>query len=258
MGEASRDCKMFARCPAMPIGAQSTNRPADPRTFTQSPIVTGTSVLGMKYNGGVLMVADMLGSYGSMARFKCVERIKQFGDNTGVGAVGDLSDFQYIEDLLEDLMEEDAMHEDGSRLNPKNIHAYLSRVMYNRRSKMDPLWNSLVVGGFQNGAPFLATIDLMGTQFEDDMCATGYGGHLALPLMREAVGKWGSGMTREQAKETLDNCMRVLFYRDCRAINKLQFADITADGVTITPADEPVVLTTEWQQRKMVHPGGHD
>ena len=46
---------------------------------------------------------------------------------------------------------------------------------------------------------FLATCDMMGTQYEDDMVATGYGGHLALPLMREAVEKWGSAMTEEQA-----------------------------------------------------------
>jgi len=236
----------------------TSTQPADPRTHTQSPIVTGTSVLGMKYEGGVLMVADMLGSYGSMARFKSVERLKQFGANTVVGAGGDMSDFQYLEELLNELMSEDAAHEDGHTLNPKNIHAYLCRVMYNRRSKMDPIWNSLVVGGFQEGKSFLASIDLIGTQFEDDICATGFGGHLALPLMREAHQKWGSGMTRAQAKETLDNCMRVLYYRDCRAMNKLQFADITADGINLTPVNEPVVLSTEWQQRKMVHPGGHD
>merc|ERR1711998_167648 len=249
---------MFARCNLPHAPAMATQSPADPRTFTQSPIVTGTSVLGMKYDGGGLMVADMLGSYGSMARFKCVERLKKFGNNTVVGAGGDLSDFQYIEGLLEDLMEEDEVHEDGSRLNPKNIHAYLCRVLYNRRSKMDPLWNSLVVGGFQNGEAFLAQVDLMGTQFEDDICATGYGGHLALPLMREAHSKWGPTMSKEQAKETLDNCMRVLFYRDCRAINKLQFADITAEGVNLTPANEAVVLSTVWNQRKMEFPGGHD
>merc|ERR1712072_1086875 len=103
----------------MPVGAQSMSKPADPRTFTQSPIVTGTSVLGMKFDGGVLMVTDMLGSYGSMARFKCVERLKKFGEHTCVGAGGDLSDFQYIEELLNDLIEEDMTHMDGQPLAPK-------------------------------------------------------------------------------------------------------------------------------------------
>jgi 20S proteasome subunit beta 7 len=40
---------------------------------------------------------------------------------------------------------------DGSKLNPENIYEYLSRVMYARRSKIDPLWNSFVVGGVKNG-----------------------------------------------------------------------------------------------------------
>jgi len=232
--------------------------PNDPRSFTQSPIVTGTSVLGLKYDGGVLMVSDMLGSYGSMARFKSIERLKQCGESTVVGAGGDLSDFQYIDDLLAELMEGDAVNDDGNKLSSKSIHAYISRVMYNRRSKMDPLWNSLVVGGFSNGKSFLATCDMMGTQYEDDMVATGYGGHLALPLMREAVEKWGSAMTEEQARTTLETCMRVLWYRDCRAANKLQFAKMSAAGVEITPADQAIVLSTQWQQKKMVHPGGHD
>merc|ERR1711998_759835 len=102
MGKHTVERGMFARC-NLPAGNQApmmaANRPMDPRTRTSSPIVTGTSVLGMKYDGGVLMVADMLGSYGSMPR------LKECGDSTVVGAGGDLSDFQYIQDLLEELME---------------------------------------------------------------------------------------------------------------------------------------------------------
>jgi 20S proteasome subunit beta 7 len=231
--------------------------PADPRTFTQSPIVTGASVLGMKFDGGVFLVADTLGSYGSMKRFKNVERIKKFGDSTVVGAGGDLSDFQYIEELLEELMEEDEVHDDGNRLSPKAIHSYLSRVMYNRRSKMDPLWNSLVVGGFRDGKSFLATCDLMGTQFEDDIVATGFGSHMAIPLMREAVQRWGPAITEEQARSCLEDCMRVLSYRDCRSLNKLQFAKLSAEGVTVTPLNEAIVLSQEWKQKMMVDPQGH-
>jgi len=139
-------------------------------------------------------------SYGSMARFKCVERIKAFGADCLVGAGGDISDFQYLTDQLDSLIEEDEVHDDGTSLNPNSIHKYLSRVMYNRRSKMDPLWNAVVVAGFRDGKSFLGTVDMTGTQFEDDIIATGFGAHLALPLMREAHKKWGSNMTKEQHK----------------------------------------------------------
>ena len=39
----------------VPIGA------AEPIAHTTSPSVTGTSVLGLKYNGGIMLVADNLG-----------------------------------------------------------------------------------------------------------------------------------------------------------------------------------------------------
>lgn len=38
-----------------------------PKTHTQSPAVTGTSVLGVKYNGGVVIAADNLGACGDVA-----------------------------------------------------------------------------------------------------------------------------------------------------------------------------------------------
>jgi hypothetical protein len=34
----------------------------EPSTRTQSPIVTGTGVIGVKYNGGVMIAADCLGT----------------------------------------------------------------------------------------------------------------------------------------------------------------------------------------------------
>ena len=38
-------------------------------------------------------------------------------------------------------------HGDKDLPNPLTIHNYLTRTMYNRRTKMDPLWNALLVAG---------------------------------------------------------------------------------------------------------------
>jgi 20S proteasome alpha/beta subunit len=62
--------------------------------------VTGSSVLGIKFNGGVAIASDTLASYGSMARFT-VERLKSFGKYTIVGASGEISDFQHIEEQVQ-------------------------------------------------------------------------------------------------------------------------------------------------------------
>ena len=70
---------------------------------TKSPIVTGTSVLGIKYSDGVMLAADNLASYGSMARFRDIQRIIPVGKHTLVGIGGDVSDLQYISRLLDAL-----------------------------------------------------------------------------------------------------------------------------------------------------------
>jgi len=58
--------------------------------------------------------------------------------------------------LLRELTDDDYRTDDGIQMQPPEVYSYLSRVMYNRRNKFDPLWNSLVVGGVSlEGEPFL-------------------------------------------------------------------------------------------------------
>ena len=40
---------------------------------------------------------------------------------------------------------------DGHSYSPKAIHSWLTRAMYSRRSKMNPLWNTMVIGGYADG-----------------------------------------------------------------------------------------------------------
>ena len=65
-----------------------------------------------------------------------------------VSGSGEYSDFQYItNNLLKELMLEDYVEDDGDNRTAKEIHSYLARVLYNRRSKMDPLYNQLIIAG---------------------------------------------------------------------------------------------------------------
>ena len=61
----------------------------------------GTSVLAFQFNGGVIIAADMLGSYGSLARFRNCERLLKVNDSTLIGAAGDFADFQFLSNVIE-------------------------------------------------------------------------------------------------------------------------------------------------------------
>ena len=58
--------------------------------------------------------------------------------STLLGAGGELSDFSYIAKLLDELVTEDFVADDGIKLSAPEVHAYLTRVMYNRRNKCEP------------------------------------------------------------------------------------------------------------------------
>ncbi|KAH9011080.1 proteasome endopeptidase complex beta subunit [Lactarius pseudohatsudake] len=168
---------------------------------TQQPIVTGTSsVLAIKFKDGIMIAADTLASYGSLARFKGVQRLHPVGDYT-------------VAHPRRPVVSEETTAQDGHTLGPAEIHEYLSQCM-------NPLWNSLLVGGVKDGQRFLAYVDLLG-----------------------AVEGRENTLTEPEARAILENALRVLFYRDARSINQYQIATITADGAEISAS---LKLETSW------------
>jgi len=206
------------------------------KTHTQSPAVTGTSVLAIKFNGGVAMAADNLASYGSLARFTDVKRIRVFHEDSIIGFGGDVSDMQYLDRLIDSIDVRENYSSNGNTLNANNLHTYLSKVLYKRRSDFNPLWNHLLVAGFDgNNQPFLSSADLLGTTFSAPHLATGFGAHLAIPILRRRFpeGTPLEKISKEEAVAALRDCMKVLFYRDARSLDRYSLAVITKDGIEL-------------------------
>lgn len=66
--------------------------------------------------------------------------------------------------------------------------------------------------------------------------ATGFGAHLAQPLLRKLVPKDEASVpeiTRQEAEKAVRECMKVLFYRDARSSNEYSIAVVTQEGVEI-------------------------
>jgi 20S proteasome alpha/beta subunit len=100
-----------------------------------------------------------------MAKYKNARRLERVDDKVLIGAGGEFSDFQAdCVDLLQaNALEEQCMsglYEPHSS-NAKETWNYLRSVMYNRRNKMNPLWNR--PGGGWSG-PHGQTILGMGRQ----------------------------------------------------------------------------------------------
>ncbi|XP_059170476.1 proteasome subunit beta type-4-like [Physella acuta] len=117
---------------------------------TLNPIVMGSSILGVHYNGVAVIAADMLGSYGSLSKYRDCPRLLKVNDTTVIRASGDYADFH---------------------------------------------------------------------------C---FGAYLAPPIILDAMEK-KPGMTKGEAVQLIDRCMKLLFYRDARAFKKYQLAVITKE-----------------------------
>jgi len=114
--------------------------------------------------------------------------------------------------------------------------------MYNRRTKGNPLYNSLVVVGKKaDEAPLLAFVDHQGTYFEDDYVATGFGAYFGMPLLRD---RWSPNMNKAQATELIVDILKICFYRDCRAYCKYTIGCCDGQGVTIS---KPLELDHFWE-----------
>lgn len=240
----------------MAVCASEAQMAANHRLATERttyPMVTGGSILGIKYAGGVMLACDTLGSYGSLAKFPGISRMSAVGtaNDTIICAAGEYSDYQEILKMINKRSVYEYSLDDGATISPKALHHWLTTVMYGRRSKFDPLWNKVLVAGFRDGASYLGVCDLYGTKYEDNFIATGLGAHLALPLMRK---EWKEDMSEAEARKLMTDCLRVLFYRDTQASSFVTIGKIDATGSSV---GEPFQLDTYWEYPQFLRGGGH-
>ncbi|XP_053687775.1 proteasome subunit beta type-4 [Sabethes cyaneus] len=232
----------FYNFPGISSGGSAVSTvPETPGVFgtqrSYTPINTGSSVVGLKFANGVVIAADKLISYGSMARFHDVDRVYKINDKTILGIGGDFADFQFIKRYIDQKVVDDMCLADKNELKPKSLYNWLTRVMYNRRCDFKPLYLDMVVGGIQDGEPFLGHVNLRGRAYTSNVIATGFGTHLALPLLREYSENPTAyaGLDKQKATDLTKSVMEVLWYRDCRSDPKYSQVFCTAEGVQEEP-----------------------
>lgn len=88
------------------------------------------------------------------------------GRHTTVAVTGDFADFQFISDRLDEKVRQSRLLDDNINIGPREIFSWLNRVLYYRRTQLNPLWLNLVVAGWDKslsseGLPFLSYIDMV-------------------------------------------------------------------------------------------------
>ena len=215
----------------------------NPLQHSLGAVNVGTSVMAVKYQGGVMMAADTAISYGNMRKIKDARRIEKLNDECIFASSGEMADFQELAKQLRQRQEFDEISQDGATfLAPRDYFNLLGNMNYRRRLNMDPLWNVTIIAGVSkaSGEVFLGQCDMYGTKVEADFLLTGLSAHYCQVLMQNA---WKPDLTEAEAKAVLEDCMRVMFYRDKKAIDTIQISTVTPAGVTM---HEPIKIDSEW------------
>lgn len=215
----------------------------NPMGHTQVPVNIGTSVMGLRFKDGVILAADTAVAYGSMKKTKHTSRMAKLSTDTAIACSGEMSDYQELLRIFREKHDSDVVENDGAHfLKPRDYFNFLSRLNYQRRMKMDPLWNGSIIGGVRqdSGEAFLGMVDLYGTKIESNFLLTGLAVHYCQVLMQNS---WRADMTLEEGRKLIEDCMRVMFYRDKKATDEIQLTVITQHGIAI---EEPYRIDSRW------------
>jgi len=230
------------------------NRESDPIKHSQSAVYTGSSVIGLKYNKGIIIACDTLMHYGSsLSLTKCYDRIKVLNNRTLIGYSGEFSDMQETQRILNELILEDQLDTNkNGNMGPVEIGHYLSSLHYHQRNRFDPYLNSAIVGGIDfNGDIVLMQVDPFGTFLSGNYFTTAFANYFACSLLRNEYPKNPNDLTKEQAMNLLKKCFEVLFYRDSKAGDVIQFT-VLEKGDKLTTESGRIKLETKWEYKQFM------
>lgn len=217
---------------------------------------TSSSVIGFRYKDGLIVASDTSINYGSLKLVESIEKHYVLSNNTLIIVKGEFSDFQKLKRICYEEMEEDP------QMGVKEWIRFIQRIMYYKRSNLQPFNLSIIVAGYdynyQGGniqinsiegftSEFvIGVVDQIGNFYTDDAVAAGMSAHISLPFTRlYSVTE----LNREEAIQLMEENLQTLFYRDARASSKVKILGVDKTGIWNT---EEIRLPGNWEMGRDV------
>ncbi|KAH8271177.1 hypothetical protein KR018_000807, partial [Drosophila ironensis] len=195
-------------------------------------ITLASSVLGIRYDSGVMIASDNLVNFGPIARHQNVERVFQINHKTLMAGSGDFPDVQRLKREVDHRVIRDQILDDGFFLKPRALAMWMGQLVYRSRSTPCPLRVELVVGGMQNEVPYLAYVDNNTMAFENFVVASSMAQKMCLPVIGARKPK-DRDFTREECADLIKESMEALYYRSCQSIAQYTVGECTAEECVV-------------------------
>lgn len=187
-----------------------------------STFKTGTSTIGITYDGGVVVGADHRATMGHFIANKSVKKLFKIGDNlalTTAGLVG------HAQSLARTLAAEVSLFElrRNDQMTVKGAATLTANILSGR-----PHWVQLLIVGVDEDGSTVYSIDSAGGSIPDVYCATGSGSPYMYGVLEDG---YRDGMSRKEAISLAARALAASGQRDAASGNGMDLAVITrADG----------------------------
>lgn len=186
---------------------------------------TGTTTLGLKTTGGVVLATDRRASAGRMIASKTVRKVEQIHPTGALTIAGSVSAAQ---SLLRTLRAESSLYE--KRRSEEMSMQALSTLTGNLLRSGAFFIVQPVLGGVDESGSHVYSIDPLGGTTEEDYAVSGSGSQFALGVLEQ---HYESSVTIDDARDLAIQAIRSALERDTASGNGINIGTVTEEGVEI-------------------------
>ena len=183
----------------------------------------GATVVGISYDGGVILAAEKRVSFGNFVVNKNIKKTFPVTEQVGAACAGMVADMQVLVRQVEALAKIRKL-ETRRIVPPNSVAKLMSVIMFERR--YFPLLTQVIVGGIAT-KPEIYTLDPLGSVLPDDYAAVGTGAEMALGIMD---AEYKPKMTEAAAKELAVRAIRSAIQRDAASGDGIDILLVTKAG----------------------------
>ena len=201
---------------------------------TSSAIKTGTSTVGITYDGGVVVGADHRATMGHFIANKSVQKLFRISDNIALTTAGLVGHAQSLSRVLAAELKLFELKRDMP-MTVKGAATFTANILSGR-----PHYVQLLVVGVDSSGPSVYSIDSAGGSIPDTYCATGSGSPYMYGVLED---QFKTDMSKDQALSLAAKALLASAQRDAASGNGMDLAYITNQtGFTQLSEEEVTTL----------------
>ena len=181
-------------------------------------VKTGTSTVGICFNGGVVVGADHRATMGHFVANKSVKKLFKIADNLALTTAGLVGHAQSLSRTLAAEMSLFELTRD-CQMTVKGAATMTANILVGR-----PHWVQLLIAGVDDTGGSVYSIDSAGGSIPDEYCATGSGSPYMYGVLED---QFKSGMSEKEALKVAAKALLASAQRDAASGNGMDLAVIT-------------------------------